>query len=100
MARLLGLVLGLVLAPPDAGRRNIALLTNVNLAFTVTLAAALVVDLLIVAAIVRDWRTRGRPHAAYVVGGACMLTVQLLRKPFAYTPLWHWITDGLLALAR
>jgi hypothetical protein len=100
VARLFGLVLGLVLAPPDAGRRNIALVTNVNLAFTVTLAAALVVDLLVVAAIVRDWRTRGRPHAAYVIGGASMLTVQLLRKPFAYTPLWHWITDGLLALAR
>jgi hypothetical protein len=26
--------------------------------------------------------------------------VQLLRKPFAHTVLWHWITDGLLALAR
>ena len=100
VARLFGLVLGLALAPPDADRRSIAFVTNVNLAFTVTLAAALVVDLLIVAAIVRDWRIRGRPHAAYVIGGACMLTVQLLRKPFAYTPLWHWITDGLLALAR
>jgi hypothetical protein len=100
VARLFGLVLALVLAPPDAGRRSIANVTNVNLAFAVTLAAALVVDLFIVAAIVRDWRTRGRPHAAYVIGGACMLTVQLLRKPFAYTPLWHWLTDGLLALAR
>jgi len=43
---------------------------------------------------------QGRPHSAYIIGGACMLLVQLLRKPFAYTPLWHWITDGLLALAR
>lgn len=41
-----------------------------------------------------------RPHRAYVIGGACVLLVQLLRKPFAYTDLWHWITDGLLALAR
>ena len=48
----------------------------------------------------RDWRMQGRPHSAYIIGGACMLLVQLLRKPFAYTPLWHWITDGLLALAR
>jgi hypothetical protein len=72
----------------------------VNLGFTVTLVAALVVDLLIVVAVVRDWRARGRPHPAYVIGGACMLAVQLLRKPFAYTALWHWITNGLLALTR
>jgi hypothetical protein len=100
VARLLGLLLGLVLAPPDAGRRSIANVTDVNLAFSVTLAAAVVVDLLIVVAIVRDWRTRGRPHVAYVIGLASMLLVQLLRKPFAYTSLWHGITGGLLALAR
>ena len=100
VARLFGLVLGLVLAPPAAGRRSIANVTDVNLAFSVTLAAAVVVDLLIVVAIVRDWRTRGRPHVAYVIGLASMLLVQLLRKPFAYTSLWHGITDGLLALAR
>ena len=91
---------GVVLAPPSAGRPNIGLVTNESLAFTVGLIAALVVDLLIVVAIVRDWRARGRPHAAYVIGGACMLSVQLLRKPFAYTALWHWITDGLLTLGR
>ena len=100
VARLFGLVLGLVLAPPDAGQRSIANVTDVNLAFSVTLAAAVVVDLLIVVAIVRDWRTRGRPHAAFVFGLASTLLVQLLRKPFAYTSLWHWITGILLALAR
>jgi hypothetical protein len=100
VARLFGLVLRPVLARPNAARPNIALVTDVNLAFTVTLAAALVADLLVVAAIAYDWRTRGRPHRVYLVGGACMLTVQLLRKPFAYTPVWHWITNGLLALAR
>jgi len=91
---------GVVLAPKNAGRPNFALVADENLAFTVALAAALIVDLLIVVAIVRDWRMRGRPHAAYVSGLACMLVVQLLRKPFAHTVLWHWITDGLLALAR
>lgn len=91
---------GVVLAPANAGRPNIALVTDVNLAFAVSLAAALIVDLLVVVAMVYDWRTRGRPHSAYVFGGACMLLVHLLRKPFAYTELWRWITDGLLALAR
>lgn len=86
--------------PANGGRPNIDLAVNENLIFPVTLVAALVVDLLIVAAIVRDWRTGGRPHAAYVVGLACMLLVQVLRKPFAHTVLWHWISDGLLALAR
>ena len=36
----------------------------------------------------------------YVMVAACMLLVQLLRKPLAYTELWRWVTDGLLALAR
>jgi hypothetical protein len=91
---------GVVLAPPNAGRPGFALVADANRAFTVTLAAALVVDLLIVVAIAYDWRTRGRPHRAYVIGGGCMLLVHLLRKPVAHTDLWRWITDALLALAR
>jgi len=101
VARLFGVVLGPVArASAPGGRPNFALVVNENLAFTATLAAALVVDLLIVLAIVRDWRTRGRPQSAYVIGGACMLLVQVLRRPFAQTDLWLWITDGLLALTR
>jgi hypothetical protein len=101
VARIFGVVLGpLAPTPANGGRPNFALVVNEHLAFTVTLAAALVVDLLIVLAIVRDWRTRGRPHSAYVIGGACMLLVQVLRRPFAQTHLWHWITDGLLAFTR
>ena len=91
---------GVVLAPANTGRPNMALVTDVNLAFSVTLAAALVVDLLIGVAIAYDWRMRGRPHSAYVIGGACTLLVHLLRKPFAYTELWRWISDRLLALAH
>jgi hypothetical protein len=100
VARLFGVVLGLVLAPANTGRPNMALVTEVKLAFAVTLAAGLVADLLIGVAIAYDWRMRGRPHSAYVIGGACMLLVQFLRKPLAYTELWRWITDGLLALAH
>ena len=36
----------------------------------VTIAPAFVAYLLLVAAIVFDWRTRGRPHPVYVYGGA------------------------------
>ena len=60
---------------------------------------ALVVDLLILAAIVYDWRTRGRPHRIYVIGGACVLAVQVLRIPLAQTAIGRSLTDLLLALA-
>ena len=53
----------LAFAPPDAKGPPRAF---------VSIPPALFVDLLIVAAMVHDWRTRGRPHPVYVVGaGSC-----------------------------
>lgn len=46
-----------------------------------------------------DWRTRGRPHPAYLIGGACMLLVHVLRGPLARTGLWHSVAEGLASLA-
>jgi hypothetical protein len=40
-------------------------------------------------------RTRGRPHPAYVIGGAVMLGVQLLRLPVSTTPWWYAVADVL-----
>lgn len=54
----------------------------------VTVPAALLVDLLIVAAIVHDWRTRGRPHRVYLIGGALIVATQLLRVPVSTTEAW------------
>lgn len=54
-------------------------------------------DLLIAAAIVYDWRTRGRPHPAYLIAGAALLGVQILRIPLSTTPAWHAVTAWLLA---
>jgi hypothetical protein len=65
----------------------------------VTIAPGLVVDLLLVAAMVHDRRTRGRVHAAYWVGGAVVLASQLLRVPLGRTDAWLAMTDWLLALA-
>jgi hypothetical protein len=70
-------------------------LANVSTA----LVAALIVDVLIAVAIVRDWRVRGRPHVAYVVGLASMIAVQTGRIAFARSDLWYAITDVLVALA-
>ncbi len=51
------------------------------------LAPSLVADLFVLVGIIYDWRTRGRPHPAYLVGGTAIVAVQLLRSPISTT---HW----------
>jgi hypothetical protein len=55
----------------------------------VTIPPALVADLLLVAAIVYDWRTRGKPHPVYLIGGAALLVFQLTRPLIAETEAWQ-----------
>jgi hypothetical protein len=38
----------------------------------------MVAYLLLVVAMIFDWRTRGRPHRVYVFGGAALVAVKLL----------------------
>jgi hypothetical protein len=64
------------------------------------LLPSLLADALIGVAMVRDWRLRGRPHSAYVVAGACLVAMQLIRIPISGTAAWHdlmrWLmTSGL-----
>ncbi|MBK5299074.1 MAG: hypothetical protein JJE40_18120 [Vicinamibacteria bacterium] len=54
-------------------------------------------NLLLVIAMVHDWRRRGRPHSAYLIAGACIVTVQIARIPLSSTTPWHGITTWLLA---
>ena len=63
------------------------------------LMSALMADLLILAAIVYDVRTRGRPHPVYVIGGAIVIAVQILRGPVSTTGWWHAVADYLARLA-
>jgi hypothetical protein len=65
----------------------------------VSIPPALVADLFIVVAIVRDWRTLGRPHPVYVYGGLALLAQQLLTVAFAATPLWMHIAAAFERLA-
>jgi hypothetical protein len=65
----------------------------------VSLPPALVADLLLVAAMIHDWRTRGRPHSVYVVGGAALLAQQVLTVPFAATQAWMDIARAFQRLA-
>jgi hypothetical protein len=53
-----------------------------------------------VAAIVHDWRTRGRPHPVYVYGGLVLVAVKLLNWPISLTPAWHAFAGGILVLAQ
>lgn len=57
---------------------------------------ALGTDLLIIAAMIHDWRTRGRVHPAYWIGGGTWLAIQLGRIPLSKTPQWHAVADWLL----
>ena len=66
----------------------------------VTLLPASVAYLLLVAAIVFDWRTRGRPHPVYVFGGAALIAVKVLNLPISASSLWHSFAGGILTLAQ
>jgi hypothetical protein len=65
----------------------------------VTVMPGLVVDLLIVAGMIYDWRTRGRVHRVYWIAGGVTLAVQVLRVPLSQTSAWLHMTNWLLALA-
>jgi hypothetical protein len=66
----------------------------------VTIAPAFVAYLLLVAAIIFDWRRLGRPHPVYIYGGAALIAVKLLNWPISTTAAWHWFAGGILALAQ
>ena len=66
----------------------------------VTIPPAFIAYLLLVAAMVFDWRTRGRPHPVYVYGGLALIAVKLLSWPISATPLWHSFAGGILAMAQ
>lgn len=63
------------------------------------LPANLVVQALVLAAIVYDWRTRGRPHPIYLFGGALLLATSLSRNALAATPQWQAFADFLAGFA-
>jgi hypothetical protein len=73
---------------------------DIGFALNAIIVPALLADSLLIGALVYDWRTRGRPHKVYVLGGLCILGAQALRPLIARTDAWHAVTDFLVALAR
>jgi len=65
----------------------------------VSVPPGLLVDLLLVAAIVYDWRTRGRPHPVYLIGAPLIVLQQLLNVPISATPAWMTIARAVESLA-
>ncbi len=63
-----------------------------------SLASSLIADLLLVAAMVRDRRTQGRPHPAYLASAAFLVVSQVARVPLASSAAWHGVTSWLLRL--
>ena len=61
------------------------------------LMGAVVTDLLIIAAMIHDRRSRGRVHAAYWWAFALTVAIQLSRPLIAQTDAWYRVTDFLLA---
>ena len=64
-----------------------------------TIPSGLITVLLIAAALVYDWRTRGRPHAAYLVGGAILAGAIFLRVPLSGSSAWQATATFLAAFA-
>jgi hypothetical protein len=58
-------------------------------------ASGLIADTFVLIGMIYDWRKRGRPHSAYVVGGVILVAIQILRVPMSTTQSWYAFADFL-----
>jgi hypothetical protein len=65
----------------------------------VVLPGVLIADLLLIAAIIYDWRTRGRPHPVYLWYGGVGLFSLFTLVPIAESPAWQGFAAALGHLA-
>ncbi len=59
------------------------------------MAPSRVADLFILVGLIYDWRTRGRPHPVYLIGGATIVAVQVVRDPISTTQWWYAMAEFL-----
>lgn len=64
-----------------------------------SIPALFVVCLIVVAGMIHDWRTRGRPHPAWVIGLSVLVVGGLLRGPVSATPAWLAFADWTTRIA-
>jgi hypothetical protein len=63
-----------------------------------TIGPYIVCDLMILVAMAYDWRTRGKPHPAYLISGLALVVVQLGRFALGPTPAWHAFAQWMMSL--
>jgi len=61
--------------------------------------ASIVGYALVVVGMVWDWRTRGKVHPAWLIGGAVLVLMPLLAIPLADTAGWHSLAKAYAGLA-
>ena len=66
----------------------------------VAIPPAMIAALLVIAAMVFDWRTRGRPHPVYVIGGGAYMALKFLSLPVSTSPAWLAFAGAILAKAQ
>lgn len=102
------LVATVTLLPPALARVLVGLFaspgTGIGMGFPpppipFSLVPSVLADLLLVVAMVRDWRVEGRPHSAYVTSIVLLVVSQIARVPLAGTAAWRSVTSFLLGLA-
>ena len=57
-------------------------------------------DLFLLVPMIYDWRTRGRPHPAYLIGFAAVVGLQLLKQSISATVAWHDFAAWVYSLAH
>ena len=60
---------------------------------------SLLLEIIIIVGMVHDWRTRGKPHRAWVIGAVVMTAVIALRVPIAGTSAWLGFANALTHVA-
>lgn len=65
----------------------------------ISVPPGIIACLLIGVAMIHDWRTRGRPHKVYLIGGPILLANILLAVPISQTPAWMAVARFVEGLA-
>jgi hypothetical protein len=61
----------------------------------VAVPPALIGDILLFVAMWVDWRTRGRPHPVYLIGGGLLLLLHITQVQVAESPAWQAIAAAI-----
>jgi hypothetical protein len=64
----------------------------------VDIAPSMVAMLVLVPAMIVDWRHRGRVHAAFVIGAACYVALKFVQVPLSTTAQWHSAAEWIMRL--